>query len=379
MQSIRCFLLSLLFLSICAPLYAVPVIPSGPQISARSYILKDFHSNQILQEQNADERVEPASLTKLMTAYIVFSELRSSRIKLTDTVRISEKAWRTGGSRMYLEVDSDVSIEDLLRGMIIQSGNDASVALAEFMAGSEETFASMMNHYAERLGLSSSHFMNSTGMPAEQHYTTARDMANMASALIRDFPDYYRYYSEKEFTYNEITQRNRNQLLWRDPSVDGVKTGYTEAAGYCLVSSAQQKEMRLISVVMGTESPKTRLTESQKLLTYGFRFFETYKLYDPDKPLGTPRVWQGEIKRLPVGLRQPLYATIPRGQYQQLKPSLQLQNQIVAPVAVDTVLGSVQVKLDDRVVAERPLVALQSVAEGNLWRWLVDYVLLQFQ
>ena len=379
MQSIRCFLLSLLFLSICAPLYAVPVIPSGLQISARSYILKDFHSNQILQEQNADERVEPASLTKLMTAYIVFSELRSSRIKLTDTVRISEKAWRTGGSRMYLEVDSDVSIEDLLRGMIIQSGNDASVALAEFMAGSEETFASMMNHYAERLGLSSSHFMNSTGMPAEQHYTTARDMANMASALIRDFPDYYRYYSEKEFTYNEITQRNRNQLLWRDPSVDGVKTGYTEAAGYCLVSSAQQKEMRLISVVMGTESPKTRLTESQKLLTYGFRFFETYKLYDPDKPLGTPRVWQGEIKRLPVGLRQPLYATIPRGQYQQLKPSLQLQNQIVAPVAVDTVLGSVQVKLDDRVVAERPLVALQSVAEGNLWRWLVDYVLLQFQ
>jgi serine-type D-Ala-D-Ala carboxypeptidase (penicillin-binding protein 5/6) len=353
-------------------------IPAGPQIAARSYVLMDFHSGQILQEKNAHERVEPASLTKLMTAYIVFSELKNGRIKLTDTTRVSEKAWRMGGSRMYIEVNTDVSVEALLKGMIIQSGNDASVALAEMLAGSEETFADMMNQYAKRLGLNNSHFENSTGMPGEQHYTTAHDMAYMAAAIIRDFPDYYKLYSEREYTYNNITQNNRNTLLWSDNSVDGMKTGYTEKAGYCLVSSAQREEMRLISVVMGTENQKARTTESQKLLTYGFRFFETHKVIDAHKALATPRIWQGEEKHLPVGLTQDLRITVPRGQYQNLKSMLELSPQLTAPMAVGAIVGKVKITLGDKLIAEAPVSALQTVEKGAWYQQLLDMLLVKF-
>jgi D-alanyl-D-alanine carboxypeptidase (penicillin-binding protein 5/6) len=370
--------LLILFSLLCTSVQAQPVIPSGPQIAAKSHILMDFHSGQILQHENINERAEPASLTKLMTAYIVFSELKGERIKLTDKVVISEKAWKMEGSRMYIEVNTEVLVEDLLKGMIIQSGNDASVALAEFVAGSEETFASLMNQYAKRLGLTNTHFVNSTGMPAENHYTTTLDMAKMAAAIIRDFPEYYKYYGQKEFTYNNITQNNRNALLWRDANVDGMKTGYTESAQYCLVSSAKQDNMRLIAVVMGAESRKIRTTETQKLLTYGFRFFETYKLFDAGQTVKSVRIWQGEQEEIKLGLKETLYVTIPRGQYNQLKSSLELPPRIEAPMSSGTTLGKLTLTLHDKPVTERPLMTLENVAKGNLLQQLKDYVLSHF-
>jgi serine-type D-Ala-D-Ala carboxypeptidase (penicillin-binding protein 5/6) len=353
-------------------------IPAGPQIAARSYVLMDFHSGQFLQEHNTHERVEPASLTKLMTAYIVFSELKSGRIKLSDKTRVSEKAWRMGGSRMYIEINTDVTVEELLKGMIIQSGNDASVALAEMLAGSEETFAVMMNKYAAHLGLKESHFENSTGMPGAQHYTTAHDMALMAAAIIRDYPEYYKLYSEKEYTYNKITQNNRNTLLWSDNSVDGMKTGYTEKAGYCLVSSAQREEMRLISVIMGTDSAKARTTETQKLLTYGFRFFETHKVIDAGKVLANPRIWQGERKYLPVGLAHDLRITVPRGQYQNLNSMIELSPEIIAPIPKNTIVGRVKISLNERSIAEPAVIALESIEKGAWYQQLLDMVWMKF-
>jgi D-alanyl-D-alanine carboxypeptidase (penicillin-binding protein 5/6) len=314
-----------------------------------------------------------------MTVYVALNELRAGRLSLDDQVRISERAWRMPGSRMFVEVNSRVRVEDLLRGIIVQSGNDATVALAEHLGGTEDAFVQMMNAHAQRLGLENTNFMNSTGMPDAQMYTTARDVATLTGAMIRDFPDRYRLYSEREFTWNNIRQTNRNLLLWRDQSVDGVKTGHTETAGYNLVTSAERNEQRLISVVFGTRSERARADISQSLINYGFRFFETHRLYAAGTELAQARVWKGAEEAVPVGLRSDLWVTIPRGQYRNLNASMDMQAQLVAPVDADQELGRVRVTLGDEVVAERALYALEAVAEGSLWRRIVDTILLWFE
>lgn len=346
-------------------------VPAPPQIGANSYLLVDFNSDRILIEHNADLRVEPASITKLMTAYVVFSELDQGNITLEETVTISEKAWRTGGSRMFIEPNMQVTMEDLIRGMVIQSGNDASVALAERVAGSEEAFAGLMNHYAELLGMTSTNFTNSTGLPDPEHYTTARDIAILSAATIRDFPDYYPWYSEKEFTFNNIRQHNRNTLLWRDPAIDGLKTGHTEAAGYCLASSAKRDGMRLVSAVMGSSSESSRASETQTLLNYGFRFFETVQLYEAGQELAPARVWKGMVEEVMVGLTDPVFVTIPRGRYEDLEAQVQIEPQLSAPLEAGTVVGTINVQLGEELVASRQLVTMSTVEEagffGSTW------------
>lgn len=355
----------------------VPV-PGAPTLNATSYLLQDFQSGTLLAEANPRDRVEPASITKLMTSYVVFHELRKGAISLEEEAFVSEKAWKTPGSRMFIEVDTQVSVADLLRGMIIQSGNDASVALAEHVAGSEDTFAEVMNQYARRLGMEDTHYVNATGLPDEAHYTSARDVAILAAALIRDFPDFYQWYSEKEFTYNGISQHNRNQLLWRDPAVDGLKTGHTEAAGYCLVSSARRGTMRLISVVMGADSEKQRADDSQKLLNYGFRFFETHKLYGAGDELDTARVWKGTVDQVRLGIAGDLFVTIPRGRYAALDASIDLPSVLTAPLAAGEPIGTLNVRLGDAIVASRPVVTLEVAPRGGFWRRLSHSVSLWF-
>ncbi len=367
----------LLLAAACASAWAAPTpVPAAPPIAARGYILQDFQSGAVLAALNADQRLEPASLTKLMTAYLVFDELRSGKIKMSDKVTISETAWRMEGSRTFVQVGTQVSVEDLLKGMIVQSGNDATVALAEHVAGTETVFATMMNHRAKQLGMANSRFENSAGMPAPQHYTTARDLATLTRALIHEFPQYYQLYSLREFAFNGITQPNRNLLLDRDPTVDGVKTGHTESAGFCLVSSALRDGMRLIAVVLGATSENARANESQTLLNYGFRFYETHRLYAAKKPLSTVRVWKGEEENLTLGLSKDLYLTIPRGQYKSLAASMSVYPQIMAPVAQGQTYGTVKVMLAGKEVAKQPLVALQAVKEGGIWRRFVDWGLL---
>ncbi|MGB5472150.1 MAG: D-alanyl-D-alanine carboxypeptidase family protein [Gammaproteobacteria bacterium] len=358
------------------PATAALPIPKAPASGAKAFVIRDYDSGRVIAEQNADEHYDPASITKLMTAYVIFNELKSGHIQLTDLVTISEKAWRTPGSRMFVEVGKQVVVEDLLQGMIVQSGNDATVALAEYLAGSEETFAALMNRTAEEMGLKGSHFINSTGLPDENHYMTARDIAVLAARVIREHPEYYKWYSQKEYTFNDITQYNRNKLLWQDETVDGVKTGFTDAAGYCLVTSAKKDGMRLITVVLGTGSASARIDASQALLNYGFRFFETHKLYDAGTALTSSRVWKGGTDSVPLGLDRILYVTIPRGQYESLDASMKIDNRIMAPLQAGTPLGSVQVKLGEDVVAEQPLVSLQPVAEGSFWQRIVDEALL---
>jgi D-alanyl-D-alanine carboxypeptidase (penicillin-binding protein 5/6) len=379
MQALQ-YTLTLLFLFCLTTAQAAPtLIPSPPRLAATGYLLMDFKSGQILAESKADERMEPASLTKMMTAYSVFHELKANHIRIDDKVRISEKAWRMPGSRMFIEVGSTVSVEELIKGMIIQSGNDASVALAEFVAGSEDAFVPLMNVHAKTLGLTGTHFVNSTGLPDPNHYTTPRDMATLAMALIREFPEHYSLYSEKKYTYNKITQSNRSLLLYRDDSVDGVKTGHTESAGYCLVASAKRKDMRLISVVMGANSENARAQESQKLLNYGFRFFETHRLYTAGEALKQMRIWKGASDTLPLGLSDELFVTVPRGQYKDLEASLSVDKTIVAPAAQGQAFGTVDIHLGKELLAQRPLVALESVAEGSLWQQVKDNVMLMFQ
>ena len=331
----------------------------------------DFDSQRVLVEQNADMRVDPASITKLMTAYVVFKELREGNISLDEMSPISEKAWRTGGSRMFIDPSMQVSVEDLIRGMVVQSGNDASVALAEHVAGSEDAFASLMNHYSEQLGMTNTHFVNSTGLPHPEHYTTARDVAVLSLATIRDFPDYYAWYSEKEFTFNDIRQHNRNTLLWRDPAIDGLKTGHTEAAGYCLAASAKREGMRLISAVMGSSSESSRASESQSLLNYGFRFYETVQLYQAGTELAKGRVWKGLSEEVALGLAEPLFVTIPRGRYDDLEARVEMEPQLIAPIESNTVVGTINVELGDELVASRELVTLSPVEAagffGGLW------------
>ena len=353
--------------------------PPAPDIAARGYLLLDYHSGHVIASKKADERLEPASLTKMMTSYVILNELNSGKISLKDQVLISEKAWRMPGSRTFVEVGKRIPVETLLKGMIIQSGNDATVALAEFVAGSEDVFANLMNQTAAALGMGASHFVNSTGLPHEDHYTNARDMATLARALIRDFPEHYSWYSIKEFSYNGIKQYNRNKLLWQDDKVDGIKTGHTEAAGYCLVSSAKQDDMRLISVVLGAKSENGRARESQKLLSYGFRFFETHKLYAPNEALTEVRVWKGDSENVSLGLNKEMLITIPRGQYDNLNASMKVTPKVTAPVNKGKQYGMVEVMLNGEAVATQPLVALQDVAEGGLIDSLIDEALLLFE
>lgn len=354
-------------------------IPAPPQINASSYAVLDATSGRLLAAMEPDKRVPPASLTKLMTAYVVFHALRAGHISLDDQAPVSRNAYRTEGSRMFIEVNDKVRVEDLIRGMIIQSGNDASVALAEYIAGSEAVFAELMNSYAQELGMLSSHFENSTGLPGEMHYSTARDMATLATAIVTEFPDYYRWYSEREFSYNDITQQNRNRLLWQDSTVDGMKTGYTEAAGYCLVSSASRDGMRIVSAVMGTPSTRARLDASQALLNYGFRFFETHRLYAAGDRIDTARVWKGEAEFADLGVDHDVYVTIPRGAYDRLQPTVTLARTLYAPVDRGADVGRLKVMLDGEVVHSAPLKTLDSVPEGGFFSRVADEVRLWFE
>lgn len=358
--------------------YAGAVVPNpiAPTIAAKSYILLDHDSGKVLAESAPDERLPPASITKLMTSYVIAHELAAGNIKLEDEVSISEKAWRMIGSRSFIEVGTKVPVEALLRGMIVQSGNDAAVALSEHIAGSEEVFAQMMNQYAQQLGMNNTNFMNSTGLPDENHYTTARDIAIMSSALIRDFPDHYKWYSDKEYTYNGITQHNRNKLLWRDNSVDGLKTGHTEEAGYCLSASAKRDDMRLIAVVLGTRSENARAQEIQKLFNYGFRFFETHQLYAAGEKITDSKIWKGEADTIDLGLSQGFSVTVPRGQYKDLQAVSNLQQPMIAPIAAGTELGEVEVRLGEEIITTQKLVALNDVEKGSWWRRLIDSLLL---
>ena len=361
-------------LFVCAAQAQDISIPDPPKLAAKSYYLVDFASGTVLAESSADRRVEPASLTKLMTAYVVFKALQDGRIKIDDEAPVSERAWRMDGTRMFIELNSRVKVEDLLRGMLIQSGNDASVALAEHVAGSEDAFVAAMNEYAAVLGLQNTAYRNPTGLPARGHYSTARDLAVLAKAVIAEFPDYYGLAAEREFSYNGIKQHNRNALLWRDPSVDGIKTGYTHAAGYCLVSSAQRDGMRLIAVILGAETAKVRNSGGQTLLNYGFEHYETHKLYSAGQQISVARVWGGQPERASLGLVNDLFVTIPRGRYAALSASMDLPIDLVAPLQPGTPVGEVKVLLADTLLSNIPLVALQQVVEGGLWTKLRDEI-----
>ncbi len=363
----------LLALTVQSSFAASPIFtPAAPSVAASSYLLMDFNSGRVLAEKDSDKRVAPASLTKIMTVYVVFRELKAGHLTLDEKVTISQNAWETGGSKMFVEVNKQVPIEDLLQDVVIQSGNEASVDLAEHVAGSEQTFATMMNEQAARLGMTNTHFENSMGLPTENHYSSARDLATLAQALIKEFPEYYRWDSQKEFTYNGITQQNRNQLLWRDPSVDGIKTGFTDDAGYCMVASAKREDMRLISVVMGTASTNARANESQSLLNYGFRFFETHRLYEGGKALTEAKVRKGETSKLQVGLAEDVYVTAPRKHFSELKAETQLDKAILAPLNKGDAVGNLVVTLEGETIASKPLVAMDAIAQGGLFRRLYD-------
>ncbi len=368
---------TLLFLFISTANAAVP-IPAAPKVAAKNYILVDANSGRVLAEKEADIQVEPASITKLMTSYVIYNELDAGRLSMDDMVTISEKAWRMGGSRMYVEVDKQVSVHDLMKGLIIQSGNDATVALAEHIAGTERAFVDLMNQYAAKLGMTNTYFVNSTGWPAEGHLTSARDISKLALAVIQEFPEHYAWYKEKVFTYNNIKQYNRNKLLWSDDSVDGIKTGHTESAGYCLVASAVRSDMRLISVVLNTDSEKSRASVSQSLLNYGFRFFETHKLYAAGEVLNRSRVWKGDSEKVSLGLLKDLYITIPRGSYGQLEAVMDVDANIVAPLDKGSQHGAVRVNLAEEEMLQTPLVALESVGEGSMFQIAKDHILQLF-
>ncbi|MGJ8663393.1 MAG: D-alanyl-D-alanine carboxypeptidase family protein, partial [Marinicella sp.] len=353
--------------------------PAPPQVNASSYILMDFHSGRVLASENPHLQVEPASITKMMTAYVVFSEVKSGNLSLDDMITVSEKAWRTGGSKMFIEVDKQVLVEDLIRGMIIQSGNDACVALAEHIAGSEEVFASMMNQHAKNLGMENSHFLNATGLPAEGHLVTAHDVALLGQAMITEFPQLYHFYSEKEFTFNKIKQHNRNTLLYRDPTVDGFKTGHTEAAGYCLATSAMRNGMRLINVIMGTDSEKARADETQKLINYGFRFYETHKLYRAGEQQVKPEIWKGEDEDIALGLAEDLFITIPKGTYDQLEASADIPGLLTAPIQQGTQLGTFNIALNGELIMQKPLIALQTAEQAGWWSRSMDGIGLWFK
>jgi len=378
-QRFVAYALSLLTLCLTVAAQAIP-IPSPPQLNARSYVLMDANSGQVIAASNPDMHSEPASLTKLMTAYVVFHALKDNVIQLQEPVTISAKAWRMGGSRMFANVGGQVSVENLLQGLIVQSGNDAAVALAEKVGGTEDTFAELMNKYAQKLGLKNTHYVDASGLTSDpEHYVSALDLAIVSRAIIDEFPNYYQhFFAEKQFTWNKITQPNRVSLLFTDPSVDGLKTGYTEKAGYCMVVSALRNGMRLIAVVMGTPSEKARAVDDEALLNYGFNFYESHELYAAGTVLTNLRAWKGAGGNVPVGVTHNVYVTIPKGSYPQLSASLQTPSGLIAPLAAGTAAGSVSVSYDGKTLNETPLYTLQAVPEGNIFRRIMDSVRLWF-
>lgn len=354
-------------------------IPKAPSVSGESHVLMDARSGRVLAAKEADRRMAPASLTKIMTAYVVYAALADESISLGDEVRISEAVWRMGGSQMFLEVGTTATVDELLDGLVVQSGNDAALALAEHTAGSESAFVEQMNHHVRRLGLENTHFENPEGLSSEQHYSSARDLAIMTRALINDFPERYKRYSKREFTYNNIRQYNRNELLWSNSEVDGVKTGYTAEAGYCLVASAERDGMRLISVVLGAPSEDRRAADSRALLSWGFRFFETHRLYAAGETLEEARIWKGAQDRIGLGLASPLHVTIPRGEYDSLEAEMSLPGRLEAPLQEGSRVGTVQVTLDGETVTSADLVALQTVERGSFLQQMTDTVLQWFE
>lgn len=354
--------------------------PPPPAMAVKAYLLRDFNSSNVIAQQAGNERVEPASLTKLMTAYVVFGALKNGHLQLTQTLPVSTKAWRTEGSKMFVEPNKPVTVDELLHGMIIQSGNDASIVLAEGAAGAEEVFAQVMNKEAARLGMKNTHFMNATGLPHPQHYTTAYDLSLLAAALVRDFPDQYkRLYSVKQYTYNKITQPNRNRLLWLDPYVDGMKTGHTETAGYCLISSAKRSDSRLISVVLGAPSEAARATESQKLLNYGFQFHESHLVYKRGQAVSKLKVWKGHNDTLDATVADDLYITLPKGEYARVKATQTSKQPLLAPIKAGQEIGTIQFELDGKVISERKLVAATDVEVAGIFGRLWDTIKLWFQ
>lgn len=367
------------FLFLGAAFASAAPLPSPPLLSANSYLLFDHKSGEVLAAKDPDKRIEPASLTKMMTAYIVATELKRGSIALDEPVIISAEAQSMPGSRMFIEADTVVPLQDLLRGLIIQSGNDASVALAEHVAASERGFVDIMNRMAQNLGMDNTNFMNASGLPHPDHYTTANDLAKISSAIIREHPETYKLYSEREFTFNDITQKNRNTLLWRDESVDGMKTGHTEAAGYCLVASSVRDGMRLISIVLGTASDKSRIAESQKLLNYGYRFFKTRKVYAAGEQISEARIWMGQTENLALGVAEDLYITLPRDSFDTLQSTIEVAEYIRAPMRIGQEIGRSVLMADNRVVGEVPLLALQKVEEGGLFLRMKHSIQRYFQ
>jgi serine-type D-Ala-D-Ala carboxypeptidase (penicillin-binding protein 5/6) len=361
-----------------APATPPMAVPTAPQVDARAYVLVDFRTDKILAAKDAVARVEPASLTKLMTAYIVFQELAAGKLKLDEQVTVSEHAWRSEGSRTFIELGKPVSVLDLILGMIVQSGNDATIALAERIAGTEETFAQMMNANAQRLKMVGSHFENSSGLPSPQHYTTARDLSLLANAMIREYPQYYKWFSVREFEHNGIKQQNRNGLLEKDPTVDGLKTGHTDSAGFCLVTSALRDRMRLVSVVMGSASMKARENASTALLNYGFTFYDTKLAVKGGAVLASTRVWKGQSASVDLGIKDDLYLTLPRGEADRIKTAVDVQPRVIAPLTVDSTLGGLRVFAGNQTLATLPLHPLKSVAAGGWWRRLIDTIRLWF-
>jgi serine-type D-Ala-D-Ala carboxypeptidase (penicillin-binding protein 5/6) len=377
----RLFIISLLALFAAVPFAAAQsgIIPAPPEVAAKAYLLVDADTGAVLVEHNADMPLPPASLVKMMTAYVLAGEIESGRVGADDLVTVSRNAWSqnpvfAGSSLMWIEPGKPVSIRDLEYGIIISSGNDATVAVAEHLAGSETAFAEMMNSYAEKLGMSNSHFVNSHGLPAEGQFVTARDLATLAAAMINDFPDHYALYKEREFTYNNIRQYNRNSLLGEDSSVDGIKTGYTSESGYCLVGSAERNGMRLISVVMGTRSPTVRKNETRGLLNYGFRFYETASLFEPEQVLAEPRLWKGVQDSITVGVLDAAKVTLPRGQREQLQTDMELQPTVTAPISRGDSLGTVRLSLNGEQVFEAPLVALETVEQAGFFARVWDSI-----
>ena len=372
------FIYFLLFVPFCIDLTAQSMVPKAPKLNLSSYILMEASTNTVIAEFNSDNQIAPASMTKVMSGYVIADQLANGSISLDDKVLISEKAWKTGGSKMFVEAGKRVSVKDLLSGIIIQSGNDATIAMAEYVAGSEEGFVDFMNAYATEMGLTNSLFQNATGFSDPNHFTSAKDLAKLTQALINNFPDHYTTYKEKEFTFSGIRQLNRNKLLWRDDSVDGVKTGHTDSAGFCLISSAKRNDMRLIAVVAGSESENERLTASQRLLEYGFRFYATQKLVSQETKVTSAKVWGGQTDEVALGSSKDIYLTLPRSDFKNIKANYQFNNNLQAPIEVGQEIGSIEFTSNDRVVLSAPLVAIETVEAkgffGMLWSRLVYWI-----
>jgi D-alanyl-D-alanine carboxypeptidase (penicillin-binding protein 5/6) len=372
----------LLIVPFCMDLSAQSLVPKAPKLNLSSYILIEASTNTVIAEFNSDNQIAPASMTKVMSGYVIADQIANGSISLDDKVLISEKAWKTGGSKMFIEAGKRVSVKDLLSGIIIQSGNDATIAMAEYVAGSEEGFVDFMNAYASEMGLTNSLFQNSTGFSDPNHFTSAKDLAKLTQALINNFPDHYATYKEKEFTFSGIRQLNRNKLLWRDDSVDGVKTGHTDSAGFCLISSAQRNDMRLIAVVAGSESENERLTASQRLLEYGFRFYATQKLVAQEIKVTTAKVWGGKTNEVALGSTKDIYLTLPRSEFKNIKANYQFNNNLQAPIEIGQMIGSIEFTSNDRVALSAPLVAKETVEAkgffGMLWSRLVYWITTLF-